>query len=682
MSAALIINVSHPATLKLNDTACAQAPRQIFLPDASVLDEYYIGTSPISAQVRGDAILNAIVLLYDPAQETTVRQAILPMLADRSVTAMAYGETALPAVEKDATLVTYLGDAELASLIPAALTHHWRIGLLPHPNMLHARLGFGIAASLEDAIADILKTDNAVEVDLLHCNGRPLFNAVVIGDPFTLTPGSAVTESLWARARRFTRLISSLRTTTLRPFKLSTHKGKTLDTAALGIVAVEHGRSSTLSRRIIGDSAVNDGMLHALVLAPRSVMEITRFLATSLFLRGRDTENRLPAFVGHIKTESLTIISSTAVGYTVDGVPGSAQEFVLTIAARALTLIPGRYLHAEQSAVDAKEIFRVQGLPTDKIMHALITRPLPLIHSAETEEFKELFLLLRENSRISETYLILMVLSTLLATIGLFANSIPVIIGAMILAPLMSPIISLSMGVLRQQEDLLIDSAKSIALGVLLALACTTLLTWITPLHAINSEIAARLSPTLLDMGVAIISGTAGAYAHARSEVARSLAGVAIAVALIPPLTVSGIGIGWGEWAVFQGAFLLFLTNLSGIVLAAALTFMVLGYSPYKRAQRGLALSLVLVGIVSVPLAFGFLRMVSEHRIIRALEGREVAGALIRDVRIRGGEPLYLSVRLLSDAPFDGARIDTVKDDIEQILQRDIVLEATVALVR
>ncbi|MGE0371129.1 MAG: TIGR00341 family protein [Gammaproteobacteria bacterium] len=626
--------------------------------------------------------MNAIMLLYDPAQEATVRQAILPMLAGRQVTDMAYVESALPTVETDATLVTYLGDAELASLIPAALTRHWRIGLLPHPGMLHARLGFGIAASLEDAIADILKTDDAVEVDLPHCNGRPFFNAVVIGDSFTLTPGSAETEGLWARARRFTRLISGLRTMTLRPFKLTTHKGKTLDTAALGIVAVEHGRSSAISRRIIGDSAASDGMLHALVLAPRSVMEITRFLATSLFLRGRDTENRLPDFVGHIKTESLTITGSKAVGYTVDGVPGSAQEFVLTVAARALTLIPGRHLHAEHGAEDAKESFRVQGLPTDAAMRELASRPLPLVHSADTEEFKELFLLLRENSRASETYLILMALSTLLATIGLFANSIPVIIGAMILAPLMSPIISLSMGVLRQQEDLMIGSAKSIALGVLLALACTTLLTWITPLHTINSEIAARLSPTLLDMGVAIISGIAGAYAHARSEIARSLAGVAIAVALIPPLAVSGIGIGWGEWAVFQGAFLLFLTNLSGIVLAAALTFLALGYSPYNRAKRGLALSLVLVGIVSVPLAFGFHRMVSEHRIIQALEGREAAGVLIRDVRIRSGTPLYLSVRLLSDAPFDGARIDTVKDDIERILQRDIVLEASVALVR
>jgi uncharacterized membrane protein len=179
-----------------------------------------------------------------------------------------------------------------------------------------------------------------------------------------------------------------------------------------------------------------------------------------------------------------------------------------------------------------------------------------------------------------------------------------------------------------------------------------------------------------------VISGIAGAYAHARSEVARSLAGVAIAVALVPPLAVSGIGIGWGEAPVFYGAFLLFLTNLIGIVLAAALTFLWLGFSPFRLARRGLAITLILTGAVSVPLALGFWHMVEENRIVRTLESWESEGLRLRDVRIRPGEPLYLSVRLLSDVPLDSARIDSVKQDIETLLGRDVILEASVAVVR
>jgi len=275
-----------------------------------------------------------------------------------------------------------------------------------------------------------------------------------------------------------------------------------------------------------------------------------------------------------------------------------------------------------------------------------------------------------------------MVLSTLLAVLGLFANSAPVIIGAMILAPLMSPIISLSMGVLRQHDQLTIESAKALGWGIGLSLLFATVLTWVTPLQTINPQIEARLSPTLLDLGVAIISGIAGAYAHSRSEVAKSLAGVAIAVALVPPLAVAGIGIGWMDWSVFWGAWLLFLTNLVGIVLAAALTFMFLGFSPFSRAKRGLVLSLIVVGVVSIPLLFSFMRMVDEAHVIRTLEGWQTDSVKLSDVKVRPGKPLYISAKLLAEQPVTPSQIDSVKEDIEALLKRDIVLEASIAVVR
>lgn len=87
---------------------------------------------------------------------------------------------------------------------------------------------------------------------------------------------------------------------------------------------------------------------------------------------------------------------------------------------------------------------------------------------------------------------------------------------------------------------------------------------------------------------------------------AASLHGVAIAVALAPPLCVAGIGIGWMDLHIISGALLLFLTNLVGIALAAAFTFLVLGYAPILKAKRGLAISLLLLGLISVPLSVSF----------------------------------------------------------------------------
>src|SRR5690606_29860235 len=106
--------------------------------------------------------------------------------------------------------------------------------------------------------------------------------------------------------RRFVRLLPVLSELRLRPFRLETQKEKVIETAALGIVAVEHGRSNPLSRRLLEDSSVNDGMLHALLLAPRSVMEFLRFLLASVLLPTRHG-SALPPFVGHIKTQRLRI---------------------------------------------------------------------------------------------------------------------------------------------------------------------------------------------------------------------------------------------------------------------------------------------------------------------------------------------------------------------------------------
>lgn len=625
-----------------------------------------------------------ITLLFDAEREADFRERVQPLLADRDCRARPYlvGD-GLEAVEAGATVICWVGDDALADILRWARERQWRLGLLPHPELVQARVGMQVPARLEDAVADIFESGEGVVVDMLYCNARPVFSSVVIGDPFTLTPGKQAVERIGLRIRRFFRLVRSLSTTTLKPFRLVTEKDKVLDTAALGIVAVDRGDASPLTRRVVDKARADDRLLNALVLSPRSVGETVRFLLASIFLRTLGG-GRLPEFMGHIKTAALTVTSPKPVGYVIDGRSFTDTEVRLSIEPAALRLLSTRQPVADKTEArnDAKEVFRVQGLPTGQARTELITDPLPWIHHADTEEFKDLFLALRDNARTSEAYLTLMVLSTLLAVIGLFANSAPVIIGAMILAPLMSPIISLSMGVLRQHSQLTLESSRALAWGIGLSLLCGTILTWVTPLQTINAQIEARLSPTLLDLGVAIISGVAGAYAHARSEVAKSLAGVAIAVALVPPLAVAGIGIGWWDWGVFWGAWLLFLTNLVGIVLAAAATFMFLGFSPFSRAKRGLVISLVVVALISVPLALSFTRMVDEHQVMRTLEGWQSENIRMRDVKVRPGDPLYISAKLVSDMPVSTAQVDAFKQDLQIMLERDIVLEASIAVIR
>lgn len=625
--------------------------------------------------------MRGIGLLHDPLRQQAVEREILPLLAGREVHCRPYPGPGLPDWPPGTLVLAYLGDAALADLIPEMAARQWRVGLLPHPGLVQVRLGLGVPQRLEDALHDALNAEEPFAIDLLHCNGRPVFHAVVIGDAFTLLGGGRK-ERLRERIARHARFLPRLGQMLLRPYTLATGQDKSVATAAVGIVVVEHGESSIAARHVLENANINDGMLNALILAPRSVLEMFLYLVRSAFSQD-PRAGKLPAFVGHIKSAELRVSSPRPMEYTHDGAWTSARELHFTVAPRALLLLPGRHLNVQDGPVESRESFRVQSLPSGEARTELIYKPLPFLHQATTEEFRDLFQSLRENARPRPAYLTLMVLSTLLATIGLFANSTPVIIGAMILAPLMAPIISLAMALARQDERLMFDAAKTLAWGVALALASAVVATWLIPLRSPTPEITARLSPTLLDLGVAAIAGIAGAYAHAREEVAKGLAGVAIAVALVPPLAVAGIGLGWADWHVLSGAMLLFLTNLFGIVLTASLTFLALGFAPFRRARRGLLVSLALVALISLPLALGFVQMARESAIIRALDGWETHGVTIRNVTVRHhGDPLELSVRLLSPRVVDGPLVERVKSAIEERIGRTVHIEATSAISR
>lgn len=636
--------------------------------------------------------------LEEPSTETTKEQGpgevpayvacvAADMEAVRSQVFSLLGESPAPQVIEPAavgtlapgsTLIAYLGDEDLARLIGELDGRDLTLGVLPHPRAGLARRHFGICDALEEALNDLRSGEGAREVDVFTCNGVPVLGSVVIGDP-TSVDEVEEREGVPTGIHRIGARLRAARSLTLQRFALSTEGGNELDTVALGIVVVDDPRSSVLARGLIDGTNPFDGMLHAIVLSPRSLTEIAEAWIGSLLRRGESRTR--PDFIGHVRTTALTIRGQSVIHFTRDERAQSAPELELRVRPAALRVLPGRHAKFDVRTRETRELFRIQGLPVGEARDALVNHVVPWRRRAATEEFRELFQLLRESAEPSGSFLMLMILSSLLATLGLFAGSGPVIIGAMILAPMMPPIISLAMGVLRQDETLSVRSMKSVALGAALAVGSSAALTLVTPLRTVNPEIAARLHPTLLDLGVAVISGVAGAYAHARVQISRSLAGVAIAVALVPPLAVSGIGIGWADWTVFSGATLLFLTNLAGIVLAAAITFLGLGFSPFHRARKGLAISLALAALVSLPLGNAFRIMVDEHRVVHALDGWSVEGVTLRDVSARIDDPVRVNATLLTSGGIDAAKLGRVRARVEERLGRAVILEAMIALV-
>ncbi|WP_019557853.1 TIGR00341 family protein [Thiomicrorhabdus arctica] len=619
-------------------------------------------------------------IIYDSQQADIFESELKPLLQDCECDFIAYDPQSLPSLAENSDVLTWLADEDLYHLLPKAAEHKWHIGLIPHSEMKRATKAFFVPKKMQDAIADCMAVENPVSVDLMYCNEELVLGSVMFGNPNIMAPAARIEESIWNKLKHFGSLAINLSKSHLSPYRIETAKQTVINTAALGISVVYRPSSSEFTRRVVAESKQDEASLHTIIFAPRSIVEVARFLFASIFPQ-KPSSNSLPDYLGHLKTEQVIISGPTALDYSIDGRHLSAEQIQILIKENSL-LVLSSGLPEKLSSQDQKESVRVTGLPKGQAIDELINRPLRWIHHADQDEVKETFVILKENARASEAYLVLMVLSTLLATVGLFANSAPVIIGAMILAPLMAPIISLSMGVLRQNSELVTQSSKTLVIGIALALFFGTLLTLMIPLQSINHEIGARLSPTILDLGVAIISGVAGAYASARSEVAKSLAGVAIAVALVPPLAVSGMGIGWLDWEVFSGAFLLFMTNLVGIILAASATFLVMGFSPFHLAKKGMVLSTAFVLVVSIPLVLAFTSMVDEQRIVHTLEGWKTNGIEIKDVKIRSGTPTYVSVKLLSNISLQTEQIDQVKHQMETLLGQNIRLEATTVVVR
>ncbi|WP_374661736.1 DUF389 domain-containing protein [Inhella sp.] len=210
------------------------------------------------------------------------------------------------------------------------------------------------------------------------------------------------------------------------------------------------------------------------------------------------------------------------------------------------------------------------------------------------------------------TNLWVLMLAILIASIGLNVNSTAVIIGAMLISPLMGPIIGIGYALAIRDFELLRQAGRNLAVFTVISLATSTLYFTLSPLHLPGSELLARTTPTLWDVLIAFFGGCAGIIALTRHSFTNVLPGVAIATALMPPLCTAGFALSQGRWDWFFGAFYLFAIN--GVFIAyAALLFvklmrlrrpMALEAATLRRARGLTALTLLVVVVPSIYLAW------------------------------------------------------------------------------
>lgn len=575
--------------------------------------------------------------------------------------------------KEDILYLLYLSDNAIKSFM-YGLKPNAHIAILPHPSAVKAMETYEIVAEMDEAINIALDETHLSKIDLLLCNDTIVFDKVAIGEIHGLN--------------RYVQIFKKLKELKFQNYTFTTAKENVIQTAACGVTVVEGyipGKKTLFEEHL----SFHDGKLSAFIFAPHSLLSYIWHML-SLFFYQKFSLNTLPKSLGYIQTSQLTISSSRDFEYRLDDISLNAKELEFKVIQDAFYVHISKKIDPDlQEALahqDQDESIKITSLPSGELKEFLTEANIPLFKRAGEEQFKTLFVSLKEGATFSTSFAILMSLSVLLATTGLYANSSPVIIGAMILAPLMSPLVSLAMGTIRVDSVLLIKSLKTLFFGIVLALLFSSFYAFIIPLKQITTEMASRLHPNLLDLGVAIISGIAGAYANAKEEVAKSLAGVAIAVALVPPLSVVGIGIGLMNVEVIFGASLLFITNLIGIILSASLTFVFLGYSPIKRAAKSLLITSVMVVVVSVPLIVSFNQLIEKNLIYNQLvplkeidiNGKQIEITL-QKVNIQN-DIVYIDLDIAGSRLLSDEELYLLKQKFENILKKEIVMTLSVKI--
>ncbi|MEZ5955829.1 MAG: DUF389 domain-containing protein [Hyphomonadaceae bacterium] len=308
-----------------------------------------------------------------------------------------------------------------------------------------------------------------------------------------------------------------------------------------------------------------------------------------------------------------------------------------------------------------------------------------LLRRLPAEEAVEVRRQVEEDGKLTERYVLMCALSAGIATLGLLQGSSAVVIGAMLVSPLMSPIASLGFAFASLDGRRSQVAARVLLVGASVGVAIGLVLTWLSPIRNATPEIIARTAPTLLDLAVAVLSGIAGGYAtvHRRGETAI---GVAIATALMPPLATLGYSIAVARFDFAMGALLLFLTNLAAIAFSFALVARLRGVArPLKNVEFNrvhVALGVVAFLALATPLTLTLRRVTQE-----AIATQAVRRELVRLIDVDPSQIAQLSVTWTNLGPprvfatvVTPAYIDGAEDELRAFLVERFHAPAEVSL--
>lgn len=321
-----------------------------------------------------------------------------------------------------------------------------------------------------------------------------------------------------------------------------------------------------------------------------------------------------------------------------------------------------------------------------------------VVYGVSNDRLAKIYESVSREGRPRISFYMMVILACTIVTLGLLTNSSTVIIGAMLISPLMAPIIAGSLAITLGDGKLAKSAFQAEFSGLLLTIAMSALITTFSPSQALGSEILALTKPTLYDLFIALAAGAAGSYVICfRQGGGAVLPGAAISIALMPPLSVTGIGLAMGQGSIALGGFLLFLANLAAINLSSSLVFYLAGFSSQfslenrvaRNVYKRLLISMVFTILISIPLFLIMSQAIHQNKVNSVIQ--QVIFEKITELKNAGivncefkeeANKYYVNAVIRSSEQVDHQLVKRLENSLERFLKKPTKVNMQVVLVQ
>lgn len=296
---------------------------------------------------------------------------------------------------------------------------------------------------------------------------------------------------------------------------------------------------------------------------------------------------------------------------------------------------------------------------------------------------------IKESAQGDFDFFVLTIFSGIIITLGLVVDSSAVVIGGMLLAPLVWPILSLSLGIVKGRSKLVQNSSFTLLRSTLLIFVIAIIIGVISPSYALKgTEFLSRTSPTIFELFIALAAGFIGAFVIAYPKIGAAIAGVVVAAALVPPIAVMGVSVAHGNISLAGGAFILYLSNLIAVTFSASVLFFIARFkgpsseSGQERRKSNMRWALLFLLVMAIPLFLITSSTIKENKqqkIVREIVGATIPEAIITDVNIdEKSEVSIVNITIQYSGSLTNDQVNDLENVLSKRMRKEVVSRVTV----